>query len=451
MDFHKLRKSKNDETWTPYEIIDDKIAEYIIHNIYMFVMNGKPYIYEEGVYICDDDCNILRFYIKQMIIQDVITINRINRVLNLILSDPQLKKSSYEVNRYPDSWINFENGMFDVVNWEMHDHSPKYLSINQIPHGFYHNVDMKYNQSVCKEFLESTIPDEYDREMLLEYIGYCLTKDTSLQKFLIITGIGGTGKSVIIRLIEKVVGRKNISSLSLQDLNKRFYPTNLFGKLLNSCADIPKTAMEETDTIKKITGEDTILGEYKGGALFDFRSYAKLLFSANEIPVTLDEKTNAFFRRFLILRISKRGKEIENLEQKLESEVLILLGEVVKALGEVYKNKGICEGSNSKQLVSELYQKSDSVYHFLSEECDIISPGESNYDKWVIKRGILLEQYSRFCYENDRTPLKRNSFYDNVEKKGIFNVKRCGEWYFKGIKFKDTHFEDAVETPFKGS
>ena len=68
-------------------------------------------------------------------------------------------------------------------------------------------------------------------------------------------------KSVAVSLIQHVVGITNMSSISLQDLNKRFYATGMYGKLLNACADIPCKAMENTDVLKKAVGEDTLIYE----------------------------------------------------------------------------------------------------------------------------------------------------------------------------------------------
>ena len=64
-----------------------------------------------------------------------------------------------------------------------------------------------------------------------------MTTDTQFQKFLMLKGNGGTGKSVAVALIQHVIGNENTSSISLQDLNKRFYATGMYGKLLNACAD----------------------------------------------------------------------------------------------------------------------------------------------------------------------------------------------------------------------
>ena len=96
-----------------------------------------------------------------------------------------------------------------------------------------------------KKFLNFAIPDADDRKMLLEYAGYSLTADASQQRFLMICGIGGTGKSVLIRLLESMVGQENVSNVSMQELNKRYSTSLLLGKILNSCADLSMEALEE--------------------------------------------------------------------------------------------------------------------------------------------------------------------------------------------------------------
>ena len=80
MDFHKIGKNGN-----PTDIIDNKIAEYIITQQDIIIIAAKPYLYKDGVYKKDEDGNILRYLIKSMIVEELITSNRINRVYQLIL------------------------------------------------------------------------------------------------------------------------------------------------------------------------------------------------------------------------------------------------------------------------------------------------------------------------------------------------------------------------------
>lgn len=432
MDFHKIGKNGN-----PYDIIDNKIANYIIEHEHIIIIANKPYIYKNGVYKKDEDGNILRYLIKSMIIEDLITINRVNRVYQLIITNHKLKVDIDNINRHPSEWINFKNAFIDVRNLEMIEHSPKYLSINQIPHEFDLHKTVSKN-SVIYEFLNGVIPDKNDLEMLLQYIGYCMTVDTRLQKFLIITGLGGTGKSTIVRLVNNAIGKENISNLSLQDLNERFNATNLFGKILNSCADIPSKAMEQVDIIKKITGEDVIKGEYKGGAVFFFNSYAKLMFSANEIPISLDDKTNAYYRRFLILRIDKRCHTIPNLEKRLNESIDDFIILAVQALNRMYMNGSLQESQNSIDNVLELYMASDTVTAFIADE--MVGRADSK-----IERGRLFKDYGRYCESNERQALTRNGFFKNLRNKGYLEIKSGNNRYFKGLGYKEDDFTPIQE------
>ena len=113
-----------------------------------------------------------------------------------------------------------------------------------------------------KKYLASSLPNKEEQQTF------------RFHHFLTLKGNGGTGKSVAVSLIQHVVGITNMSSISLQDLNKRFYATGMYGKLLNACADIPCKAMENTDVLKKAVGEDTLIYEKKGQDAIHFHSYA---------------------------------------------------------------------------------------------------------------------------------------------------------------------------------
>lgn len=436
--FHKIGKSG-----AAYDILDNAIEQYIIDNVPLFVMNKKVYIYKNGVYVNDLDGDITRLHIRSLILPELVQYSRIERVYKLLLSDHRIKKELSEVNIYPGHWINFKNGMYDLKENVMHEHSPSYLSINQIPHNYQKEKSNIFKQSVYDEFMSKLIPDEEDRKTLLEYIGYCMTKETNQQKMLVLTGPGGTGKSTVIRMIEYAIGKQNVSNVSMQDLNQKFYPTNLMGKLLNSCADISKKAIEQTDIIKKITGEDYIQGEYKGGAVFFFKAYAKLLFSANEIPISLDDKSNAFYRRFLIIRIDKRAEHIEDLELKLQWNIEILISEAVKAAGNMYKRGYIFESANSKANVLELYKDADNVMGFIDDCCRISADKRE-------ERALLVQKYEEYCTEKEIIPLSKKGFLKNLRTKGFKEQVSNGIRYFRGLCLENEGFieEEQDKLPF---
>ena len=421
LDFQKIG-SKSKE---PYDILDDKIADYITtKQLNMFILNGQPYLYRKGVYKRDEDGRVLKAYIKALIWPDLVTISRINRVYNLILADYRISKNNEDINKYPPQWVNFQNGMYDPVIRMMRPHDPKYLSINQVPHEF--DEMAEYKATIAEQFLNGIFPDPCDREMFLAYAGYCMTLDTSLQKFMVILGIPGSGKSTVINMLIDAVGEENVSCITLQDLNERFTPTELLGRLLNACADLPKKALEQVDAIKRITGEDQVKGEYKGGKVFSFRSYAKLIFSANEMPRNLDERSEAFYRRLLAIEVMRKGPKIKDLKTGLRYSMPGFIRECMDALSRMYTTERKIDSPNSKKLVNEFHRDADSVQAFL-EDCTERRQGER------IERTGLYAMYECYCYKNSWSPLNNRSFYKNLRGKGIRDFKSGNERYFRDI------------------
>ena len=154
----------------------------------------------------------------------------IKRIYNLLITQPKVHREAYELNKQPVRWINFKNGYYDPVTGEMLEHNPDYLTINQIPFPYYPDDREQVLQGGenIKKYLASSLPNKEEQQTFWEYFGYCMTQDTQFQKFLTLKGNGGTGKSVAVSLIQHVVGITNMSSISLQDLNKRFYATGMY-------------------------------------------------------------------------------------------------------------------------------------------------------------------------------------------------------------------------------
>ena len=101
--------------------------------------------------------------------------------------------------------------------------------------------------------------------------------------------------------------------------------------------------------------------ERKGRDPVPFRSYAKLIFSANKIPLNLDEKSNAFYRRLLILEMNKKPtkKDLE-LGEKLQAEIGYSIWMAVGALKKLYTDGGIhgerwCEGAGGRTVPGSRY------------------------------------------------------------------------------------------------
>ena len=413
-------------------IIDIAIVRYLMETYCMFVSGKELYIYQNGCYVLDRDGVRIKQVISGLIPDRYITYRNLSSIYSLLLEQQPLQKTMEELNCYPAWWINFRNGMFDVKAGKLHRHRPEYYSINQIPH----ELDMKVRENMeaagtaTRKFLSAALPDPEDQVMLWEYIGYCMTRDTGFQKFLILRGDGGTGKSKVIHLVEEIVGADNCSGVSLQDLNERFFPSMLYGKRVNACADISSEAMMQVDNIKKATGEDIMICEKKNKDPTPFRSYAKLLFSANKIPLNLDEKSNAFYRRLLIL--SMEHKDLE-LSDKLHAELGYSVWMAVGALKKLYKDGKFVESAGCRSQVEDLYRAADTVKAF-ADECLEPAPGKR------MARTMIYDSYKEYCDSYGRKPHSPMIFYRSLAEKGYAEGRGKDGRFFKDIALRDDGF-----------
>ena len=435
--FHHVKYNKNlDKKVTG--VYKSRIKDYIVNNFNIVVVNNKPWIYKNGVYTLDENNLKLKNIIQKYMYPEFIEPKNINPICELILMEYKIQKETTDLNKSNKEWINFKNGMYDVKNKKLYEHDPKYLSINQIPH----NIESKYveyglkDAPVFHKFLTTTLENEDDRTMLLQYMAYCLTRETKVQKAMSLLGPGGVGKSVIIRLLEKITGLNNISHLSLQALEERFTTQILLGKLINIYADNPAKAMGVISTFKMITGQDEIRGEYKGGAIFSFKPYVKLFFSSNELPKNLDENSNAYYRRLLIVKFKGKGEYIDNLEEKLGKEIPIILGILMNYLHDVIcSNWFILESEQSKFEIEKLRMETDSFIDF-DKECIKEEKGKR------VKPNKLYSYYQSYCYEYGRKPIGKRKFYSRMEELGYIKGFIEGYQYYKNIiaiKYEDYH------------
>ena len=399
------------------------ICDYFVNQGNIFVIGEECYRYESGIY--KEAGSHVRNQIKDMVVVDnLITQSRIMEVYRLIIDDVRLHKKTNELN-YNKSLICFKNGVWDITEQKLLPHDSKYLQTIQIPHDVGEYVP--FEETKLYEFLMKTkLPDE-DIEMLIKYMAYCLTLDYGLKTFMVLCGQSNTGKTVLLRCIERLIGKQNTSALSMHELSMRFYPAQLYDKLLNACGDNGSLPLSSIENLKKITGGDEIMHEKKGKEPFFFVPFCKLIFSFNQLPLQLEEKSNAFYKRMRILYMNNElflnNDYVESLVNSIEEVIPYLLSQL--PVTEIPRTR------RSNQMVESLREDSDSIHAFISKKCRL---GE---DETVAKQA-LYEQYAQFCIESGREAHKKHSFMRAMRSQGFAEARdsRTREAIWKGIAFK---------------
>lgn len=413
------------EKGKPSQINSRAICDYFVNEGNMFVIGSECYQYHNGFY--KESSSFIRNTIKNMIVYDnLITYSKIMEAYKLLCDDTRIQREANEVNANKNL-INFKNGIWDIEQAKLIPHDSKYLQTIQIPHEVKEFVP--FTQTRLYEFFKKTKLPKEDIKMIIKYMAYSLTTDYGLKTFMILVGQSNTGKSVLIRFFETLIGKQNISALSMHDLNARFYPSQLYGKLLNACADNKTLPLSSIENLKKITGGDQIMHEKKGKEPFFFTSFAKLIFSFNQLPLQLEEKSNAFYKRLRVLFMNNELFLNNEYVDDLCSEESI--EEVIPYLLSLLPIKEIPRTKLSDSCVESLRQDSDSIHAFLSSYCE-------DDKKGIVGKDELYQNYIDFCLQSGREAHKKHSFMRNMRSLGYKEVRdknRQAAW--KGLHFKD--------------
>lgn len=223
----------------------------------------------------------------------------------------------YLPERASEPLLNCPNGMLDLRTGALDPHSPVHLSRVQVAVAW----DPEAVCPVYEEWLGRSCPGQ--TEDLEETASTMLDMSRTPSKALFLFGPSRSGKSTFLRLMKSVAGVSNMSAVDLHQLeDDRFATANLYGKMLNSCADLSAAHLSDTSKFKQATGGDVLHANRKYGHEFSFTNTALFAFSANKIP-TVSESSRAYLERIkpFSFPFSFAGQEDLGLEEKLTAEL----------------------------------------------------------------------------------------------------------------------------------
>ena len=371
---------------------------------------GEIYNYDtvKGVYVPNGKCLIEEQL--ELLCHDIST-HKVQEVINKIRRRNPANRIDFDPN---DTIINVQNGLLDICTGELRDHSPYYLSTIQLP--------IKYDlNSKCPNILKflSQVLHLQDIFTAMEIIGYVLLKCNKYEKAFTLFGSGDNGKSVFIKLVESFVGPYNTSHVTLQDLDgDRFSSADLYGKLVNTFADLPAHRLSSTGTFKTLVSGDSIRAQFKYGQPFSFNNGTKLIFSANKIPDS-DDSSHAYYKRWLILAFERsftEGIKDTNLIHKLTTpeELSGLLNLALIGLRQLEKEGGFRDIPVEK-VKRDYERKSNTVKAFLADMCHV----NLGAPEFLIRTVELYEEYGKYCKQRRERHLDANSFGMELKKEGI--------------------------------
>jgi len=317
-----------------------------------------------------------------------------------------LKDELFAENLSPKSnLICLLNGTLNVDDGKLYPHSPENHLLQQLDF----NWDPKAKSDLWLETLKDIFindPDAKEKiEALQMWFGYCLIPETKYNKSLWLVGEGANGKSLICNIIIKLLGEQNVSNFMITSLEKSFYRSQLYGKLLNISTEVKADATLADGYFKAIVSGDYIQAERKFQDAFSFKSTARLMVATNHLPRILD-LSHGFQRRIIILELNwifTEQKQDKNREEKLIKELPGILVWAVRGLEKLRTNDGFVIPKSSTDALGNYIKESNPVQLFADEFLMDDDSGDIQtqdiypyYKKWAIKNGFTVMNISNF-------------------------------------------------------
>jgi len=439
-----------------YQVAKQILNEYIIRTFYITSATKQV---ELGIYCYD---GLIYRPCDKVIESRIMELVSLNEGLAKKTTRWVMNEALYKVRvktltplHYEPMMIAFRNVLFD---WEIFTQTlslrksivlpnPDRIAFIKIPHELpveaLNKLEglLKFDESlaidieeIAKKFCPRTLEafKEWvgDKWLLLFEIEGAILIPKSIKKaFLLVDTpdkVGDTGKSTYIRYLQKLIGRENYTSISLQELTNpeyRFRASTIYRKLANFYPDLPNNAIRIVGTFKVITGQDVILIEEKRKHPFPWLPYTKHVFSANEPPPVFNAD-RAFWNRWLVIEFLGNFKErIENFENTLLNEAPYSLLVSIIAFGKVisrgwrFSYEDTPEDAKRKWMM-----RSDSVYAFfisMIEDGVLVEDPNSS-----IRTAELYDMYTKWCRENGVTPVDHRVFPNRIRKVLGYQIKR---------------------------
>jgi putative DNA primase/helicase len=253
--------------------------------------------------------------------------------------------------------------------------------------------------------------------LLFEVIGYCLfAGEYPFNKAFMFIGDGRNGKSTFLRLVKTILSEENVAGLSLQELtNYRFGPSELYHRLANIFQDIPNKPIGYTGWFKILTGEDYVSAPRKFRDSLYFKNYAKLLFSANELP-QVEDLSEAYWRRWIVVEFPNKFPDNpsffeENFTREAVEKIIVLS---VVAFANVYKSRAFTVKGSEADFKEKWLRSANSIYAYIRE-------GEETKRLALEKEAYtpadqLYQDYVAWCEEADREAQTKTMFTKELER-----------------------------------
>ncbi len=338
--------------------------------------------------------------------------------------------------------INARNGVIRIKSASLEKHNSEYYFTYCCSFNYIENADIRQAKAFCEFCRTSLDGSESAMTRLMQMIGYVISSLEGAEKFFIFCGPSDCGKSVVLNLIEHIIGSEHIQAFPLSTITAKQNPAELRYARANINRELTSAKISHPDILKSIVSNEKVTAERKFCQPENFNVHTKLCFAGNALPQLgeSDEANIALLNRMCILRfphsIKNEDKHLDLLDKLLVESDIIASTAVNTLKTLIESNYKFQTDPVSDDYMSVYAEHSKVLEHFIADRFVF------GADKSVHTSAVISE-YANYCRENgfDKTSTNREvSNYiaalqsvcrDKFRLNG--SAPLCG---FRGIGFK---------------
>lgn len=395
----EIPKDEEDEDMIRREFKKNKtkgtyyLAKHVVNKYNIITVGEKEremYVYKNGMYHAFGENFIIYPEIQRVLGEETTRASK-GETFSKIADMTAHERDVFETADI--RYIPLANGVFDFETEELLPHDPKYRFKYQFPIVYDPMATCPKTEAFFNQVL---LPEQ--RVIMEEWIGYYFYRNYMFKKAMVLVGEGDTGKTTLLEVITYLLGRENISSISLQKMTgDKFSGAQMYEKHGNLVDELSSKDISDTDAFKMATGNGSITGEYKFGNQFTFQNFAKLTFACNRIPDLADNNDTAFFNRWMIIRFENTiEKKIPNFIKTLTTEVERsgLFNLAIKGLRRLLKQECFSYNNTADETKLEMMRSGSSIAMFASDMLERKDGGE-------VSKEDMYEAYAEYCKEKN--------------------------------------------------
>ena len=383
------------------KFLHNRFGDYMLANSHILQIDEMPCVYTMDKLYSN---NPLEFE-KQMISKIPSLVDSRRKEVYKYVALKSNRQGEYATPTY----IGLKDSILNIETMESFEYAPKWILQNRIQYNYNPNA---YSRDLDKTLNNVTCGDKQLRLLLEEMVGYTLYRGNTMQSCFILTGEGANGKSTILDVLKKLIGKTNYTSLDLRELEETFKPSEMYNKLANIGDDISAKYLESSSVFKKVVTGESFMVQRKYGQPFEMESYATQIFCANELP-QVNDKTDGFIRRIVIVPFNAKFTKLDVdydpfIKDKLltDESIEYLLRIGIEGLQRVILNKKFTHSDTSEASKHEYNLLNNNVLEWLDTEPPII-----NYATNSVYMG-----YQIWCNDSGVHPVKKLNLSRTLKK-----------------------------------